>query len=145
MTSVNECRLFQLDRIMSERGAITPAEARRDVPFDIKRVYYLYDLPAGVARAGHAHQQLQQLFVCVLGSFTIILRDGREERWIEMNRGHIGLYVPRMIWRELGQFSAGTICLVLASLPYDEADYIRDYREFEQLKSFERGETARLV
>lgn len=114
-------------------------ERGEQIPFEIERVYYLYDIPAGVARAGHAHRALEQLFVCALGSFTIVVRDGREERWIELNRAHVGLYVPPMVWRELGNFSAGSICVVLASRHYEEDDYIRDQRAFETLKEAERS------
>jgi len=139
VTSVHDCRLLELPRILRPEGNITPVEGGVHVPFDIERVYYLYDIPAGVARAGHAHRKLEQLFVCALGSFTIILRDGWEERWIELNRAHVALYVPPMIWRELGNFSAGSICVVLASRHFEQADYIRDYREFEALKTAERS------
>ncbi len=138
MTSVADCRVLELSRIPRPQGNITPVESGHDVPFDIARVYYLYDVPAGATRAGHAHRELEQLFVAVMGAFTVVLSDGRSERRIELNRGHIGLYVPRLIWRELVNFSAGSICLVLASRPYGEADYIRDLAEFQTIKTRER-------
>lgn len=134
MTSVDDCRTIELPRIATPEGTITPVEGGRDLPFEIQRVYYLYDIPAGVSRAGHAHRRLEQVFVCPMGAFTITLKDGRRVRRLELNRGHVGLYVPRLIWRELDNFSGGSICLVLASLQYDESDYIRDYRAFERLK-----------
>lgn len=142
MTSVDDCKLIDLRQTLRPQGNLTPIEGGQDIPFEIERVYYLYDIPAGVARAGHGHRALEQLFVCVLGAFTIILRDGKKERWIEMNRAYQGLYVPPMIWRELGNFSAGSICLVLASRHYEEADYFRDYREFEALKQGDRPADA---
>jgi len=135
MTSVDDCRLLDLRRIPRPEGAITPLEVGVDVPFDIERVYYLYDIPAGAARAGHAHHELEQVFVCIMGSFTMTLKDGARVRRLDLNRGHVGLYVPRLIWRELDNFSGGSICIVFASAHYDEADYIRDYREFEALKT----------
>lgn len=138
MTSVAECQLLELTRIPRPEGSITPIESGRDVPFEIARVYYLYDVPAGATRAGHAHRELEQLFVAVMGAFTVVLNDGRSEREIELNRGHIGLYVPRLIWRELINFSAGSICLVLTSRPYDEGDYIRDLTEFQTIKTRKR-------
>lgn len=137
MTSVDDCRLLELPRIPRPEGTITPVESSRDVPFEIARVYYLYDVPAGATRAGHAHRELEQLFVAVMGAFTVVLSDGRSERRVELNRGHIGLYVPRLIWRELVNFSAGSICLVLTSRRYDERDYIRDHDEFELIKTRE--------
>jgi dTDP-4-dehydrorhamnose 3,5-epimerase-like enzyme len=133
MTSVADCRLLELPRIPRPEGSITPVESGRNVPFEIARVYYLYDVPAGVTRAGHAHRELEQLFVAAMGAFTVVLKDGCSKRKVELNRGHIGLYVPRLIWRELRNFSAGSICLVLTSAPYDEGDYIREYAEFESV------------
>lgn len=135
MTTVDQCRVLELPRIPRPEGAITPVEGGGDIPFEIARVYYLYDIPAGVARAGHAHRELEQVFVCPMGSFTVTLKDGSRVRRLELNRGHVGLYVPRLVWRELDNFSAGSICVVFASRHYDEADYVRDFREFEALKA----------
>jgi len=138
VTSVADCRLLELPRIPRPEGNITPVESGRDVPFEIARVFYLYDVPAGATRAGHAHRELEQVLVAVMGAFTVVLRDGRSARDIVLDRGHIGLYLPRLIWKELVNFSAGSICLVLTSRPYDERDYIRDYAEFESIKAKER-------
>ena len=100
------------------------------VPFEIRRVYYLYDVPGGETRGGHAHRNLEQFIIAANGSFDVILRDGYNQKKFFLNRSYYGLYVPRMVWRELENFSSGSICLVLASQPYDESDYYRDYPEF---------------
>lgn len=134
MSVVADCRLLDLRRITRRQGQITPVEAGHDVPFDIARVYYLYDIPGGESRGGHAHRELQQLLVSVMGSFDVLLDDGRHKRVVTLNRAYQGLLVPRLIWRDLLNFSSGAVCLVLASLPYGEADYIRDYSEFLSLK-----------
>ena len=138
--TVDDCRLLELPKITRREGSITPIEAGVDVPFPIARVYYLYDTPGGAARGGHAHRELEQLLVAVMGSFRVVLRDGRRQRSVELNRAYQGLHLPRMIWRELEGFSSGAICVVLASLRYDEADYIRGYGEFLALKEREHGE-----
>ncbi len=126
MTSVEDCPIIQLPRIERAEGSLTPVEGCQTVPFEIRRVYYLYDVVAGAERGGHAHVELDQFLVCVMGSFTVLLDDGRCRREIELNRGHYGLHIVPMIWRELRNFSSGAICLVLASRPYEESDYIRD-------------------
>lgn len=133
-TTVGECRLLELPRIPSAAGSITPVEGGVDVPFALERVYYLYDVPGGETRGGHAHRELQQLVVSVMGSFEIVLDDGRARKTIRLERAYQGLYIPRLIWRELLNFSSGGICMVLASAPYEEADYIRDYSEFLECK-----------
>lgn len=125
-------RLIELPRITDPRGNLTFVEANEHVPFDIKRVYYLYDVPGGATRGGHAHKALQQMIIAVAGSFRVLLDDGRREQEFLLNRSYIGLYVPTMMWRELEDFSSGSVCLVLASLPYDEADYYRGRDEFRR-------------
>ena|ERR1039458_5040199 len=127
---VNDCKVIELPRINEPRGNLTFVEACRHVPFDIKRVYYLYDVPGGAERGGHAHKQLEQLIIAMSGSFDVILDDGYEKKRVHLNRSYNGLYVPRMIWRELDNFSSGSVCLVLASNYYDEADYYRDHVDF---------------
>ena len=127
---VDDCRIIELPRITDPRGNLTFVEQQRHVPFDIKRVYYLYDVPGGSARAGHGHIELQQLFVAMSGSFDVIVDDGYGRKRVHMNRSYYGLYVPGMMWREVENFSSGGVCLVLASAYYDEADYIRDFDEF---------------
>ena len=134
-TTVDDCRILELPYIQSDRkGSITPIYNYEHVPFAIKRVYYLYDVPAGSKRGGHAHKELQQLIVAASGSFDIVLKDGKNERKISLNRPFYGLFLPTMVWRELLNFSSGSICLVLASLPYDEEDYYRDYYQYLKAK-----------
>ena len=128
--SIHECRVLDLPKISDARGKLTFIEGRRHVPFAIERVYYLYDVPGGELRGGHAHKNLEQLFVALSGSFDVVLDDGTERRTITLNRGFCGLYVPSMIWRELSNFSPGSVCMVLASLVYEDSDYIRDYDAF---------------
>lgn len=130
MSLVRDCRVFELPRIGRPEGTLTPVEARTDIPFAINRVYYLYDIAAGAVRGAHAHRQLEQVFVCVMGAVTLTIKDGTEKRTFRLDRGHIGVYVPRLLWRELDEFSSGSVCVVLASLLYDEADYIRDWDAF---------------
>ena len=130
MTTINDCRIIDLPRISARQGNITPVEGLKTIPFDIKRVYYLYDVPGGETRGGHAHKGLHQLIVSVMGSFDVILDDGKARKTVSLNRAYYGLYVPPMIWRELENFSSGGICLVLASQLYAEDDYIRDYTMF---------------
>ena len=133
MTTVDDCKLIDLPKITARQGNITPVEGNKDIPFDIERVYYLYDIPGGAARGGHAHKELQQLIVSVMGAFDVVLDDGQRKRTVRLDRAYYGLYVPMMIWRELENFSSGGICIVLASMPYGENDYIRDYDEFLKL------------
>ena len=134
MSTINDCKLIELPRMMDKNGNLTPVYPGQHIPFDIARLYYLYDIPGGETRGGHAHKDLQQLIVSALGSFSVILDDGFTKRVVTLNRSYFGLYVPKMIWRELVDFSSGAICLVLASLPYEEADYIRSYDQFKKVK-----------
>tara|TARA_R110001583_G_scaffold58103_1_gene173443 strand:+ start:16402 stop:16815 length:414 start_codon:yes stop_codon:yes gene_type:complete len=133
-TSVFDCSLIELDKHHHEKGNISIVENGKDVPFDINRVYYLYDIPGGEDRGAHAHKDLRQLIIAASGSFDIVLDDGNVKRSITLNRPYIGLLVVPGIWRELINFSSGSICMVLASHKYDEDDYIRDYNEFQVLK-----------
>ncbi|MEI6206722.1 MAG: FdtA/QdtA family cupin domain-containing protein [Desulfuromonadales bacterium] len=130
MSSVYDCSVVELPRISSPSGNLTPVNAQVQVPFDIARVYYLYDIPGGETRGGHAHRELRQLLVAASGSFDVLLDDGVNRRVIHLNRPYFGLYMPNMIWRELINFSSGGICLVLASHVFDEGDYFRDYDGF---------------
>jgi dTDP-4-dehydrorhamnose 3,5-epimerase-like enzyme len=125
------CRLIDLPVVHDRRGNLTFIEGQRHVPFEIERVYYLYDVPGGESRAGHAHRTLEQLFIAASGSFDIRLYDGSVIEVVTLNRSYVGLYVPPFRWREIENFSSGAVCLVLASKRYDEADYFRDYDEFE--------------
>jgi len=127
---LKQCVIIELPRIIDPRGTLTFLEGGRHVPFDIRRVYYLYDVPGGAERGGHAHKELHQLIVAMSGSFDVVLDNGREKQRIHLNRSYNGLYICPMIWRELDNFSSGSVCMVLASNHYDEADYYRDYQEF---------------
>ena len=133
MSTVYDCSVIELPRIGSASGNITPVYANIHVPFDIARVYYLYDIPGGETRGGHAHHQLRQLIVAASGSFDVLLDDDSNKKVVQLNRPYFGLYLPKMIWRELLNFSSGGICLVLASEVYDETEYIRDYDMFKTL------------
>ena len=124
------CRIVDLPRITDPRGNLTMIEGGAHVPFDIARVYYLYDVPGGESRGGHAHRDLQQLIVAASGSFDVVVDDGTGTARFHLNRSYHGLYVPRLTWRELGNFSSGSVCLVMASLPYSEDDYYREYDDF---------------
>jgi len=133
--SLEDCRIIDLPKIQDCRGNLTFIEQNKHIPFDIKRVYYLYDVPGGEARGGHAHKQLQQLVIAVSGSFDVILGDGNNKKRFHLNRSYYGVYVPSGLWRELDNFSSGSVCLVLASELYDESDYIRDYDAFLRSKA----------
>ena len=130
--SIGGARIIELPKISDPRGNLTFIEEAKHVPFVLKRVYYLYDVPGGESRGGHAHRALEQFIIAASGSFTVVLSDGRRRERFFLNRSYYGLYVPRMVWRELEDFSSGSICLVLASELFDEADYIRDYSEFQE-------------
>lgn len=128
--SLKECRLIELPKIADPRGNLTFIEENKHVPFDLKRVYYTYDVPGGAERGGHAHKELYQLIIAMSGSFDVILDDGESRKSFHLNRSYFGLYVVPMIWREINNFSSGSVCLVLASELYSETDYYRDYNEF---------------
>lgn len=133
--SVLDCGIIELDRHHSQRkGDISVVENGKEVPFDVKRIYYLYDVPGGVDRGGHAHKELYQLIVAASGAFTVSLDDGNDKRSFILNRPYQGLLVKPGIWRTLTDFSSGSICMVLASEMYDEKDYIRDYNEFKEFR-----------
>ncbi len=127
---VEECRIINFKKILDPRGNLTPIEGGKDVPFDIKRVYYLYDVPGGAYRAGHAHKTLEQVIIAMSGSFDIIVKDGVSTVRHHLNRSYNGLYLPKMVWREVDNFSSGAVCLVLASKPFDEGDYFREHADF---------------
>ncbi len=138
-TTINDCRIIQLPKIQSDRkGSITPIYNNAHVPFDIQRVYYLYDIPSGADRGGHAHKELQQLIVAASGSFYAIVDDGKDKKTFTLNQPFYGLYIPQMLWRELKEFSSGAICLVLASSLFYENDYLRNYNKFLHLKGIKR-------
>lgn len=124
------CHIVSLPKISDPRGNLTFIEAGTHIPFDIQRVYYLYDVPGGAERGGHAHKALHQLIIAMSGSFDVLLDDGRQKTRFHLNRSYYGLYVCPMIWRELDNFSSGSVCVVVASNKYDESDYYRNYEEF---------------
>lgn len=128
--SVADCRVLDLPKITDPRGNLTFIEGSRHIPFDIARVYYLYDVPGGAERGGHAHKGLHQLIIAMSGSFDVVLDDGVDKKRIHLNRSYNGLYICPMVWRELDNFSSGSVCMVLASNLYDESDYYRDYEEY---------------
>jgi hypothetical protein len=132
---LEKCGMISLPRINDPRGNLTFVESERHIPFPIQRVYYLYDVPGGAERGGHAHKNLHQLLIAMSGSFDVHLDDGHSKKTISLNRSYAGLYICPMIWREIDNFSSGAVCMVLASDYYDEADYYRDYDEFVMASS----------
>ena len=128
--SIQECKILSLPVVHDRRGNLTFIESSKIIPFEIKRVYYLYDVPGGAERGGHAHKQLHQLIIAMSGSFDVLLDDGKDKKKFHLNRSYNGLYVCPMIWREINNFSSGSVCMVLASTFYDEEDYYRKYSEF---------------
>ena len=130
---LNDCKLIDLPKISDPRGNLSFIEGGRHIPFDIQRVYYLYDVPGGSDRGSHAHKGLHQFIVAMSGSFDVVLDDGTEKKRFHLNRSYYGLYVCPMMWRDLDNFSSGAVCMVLASSHYDEEDYIRDYSNFISL------------
>ena len=135
---ISDLKLIELPRINDHRGNLTFIESGRHIPFEIKRTYYLYDVPGGATRAGHGHKALHQLMIAMSGSFDITLDDGFEKKVISLNRSYNGLYIPPMMWRDLDNFSSGAVCMVLASAFFDEGDYFRNYDEF--LRAARMGE-----
>lgn len=133
-TTVDNCSIIQIDKHHHEKGNISVIENGKTVPFEVKRVYYLYDVPGGESRGGHAHKELRQLIVAASGSFNVTLDDGNVKRTFTLNRPYQGLLIVPGIWRELDNFSSGSVCLVLASHLYDASDYILDYNIFLKLK-----------
>lgn len=127
---LSDCRLIDLPKIEDARGNLTFVEGDNHIPFDIKRVYYLYDVPGGSHRGAHAHRNLHQFMIAMSGSFDVTLTDGHEAKTFHLNRSYFGLYICPMMWRYLDNFSSGAVCMVMASARYDEADYIRDYDTF---------------
>jgi hypothetical protein len=131
---IDDCRRITLPRHRRPQGSVTEVLPRAEVPFDIVRVYYLYEVPGGAERGGHAHRRLEQVLVSLVGSFDVVLDDGRRVETIRLDRANSGVLIATGIWRELRNFTSGAICLALASAPYDEADYVRDYDDFRRAK-----------
>jgi len=130
---ISLCKIITFPVVADYRGNLTFIEENRHVPFEIGRVYYLYDVPTGATRGGHAHISLEQVIIALSGSFEVIVDDGNKRKTVFLNRPHYGLYIPPGIWRELVNFSSNSVALVLASMPYDEKDYIRDYETFKRM------------
>ena len=130
--SLDNCRIIELPKIEDPRGNLTFIEGLQHIPFEIRRIFYTYDVPGGSVRGGHAHKTLHQFIVAVSGSFDVTLDDGVNKRTFHLNRSYYGLHVSPMVWGDLDNFSSGSVCMVLASDKYDEADYYRDYEQFRQ-------------
>jgi hypothetical protein len=133
--SINDCKLMLLPKIADPRGNLTFVEGNRHIPFAIQRVFYLYDVPGGAERGGHANKALHQLIIAMSGSFDVVLDDGAEKKRMHLNRSYSALYVCPMIWGALDNFSSGSVCMVLASHPYDQDDYYRDYAEYVSVRA----------
>lgn len=133
--TVFDCSIIHFPRIYNRAGNITPVQNNIEVPFAIRRVYYLYDVPGGEDRGAHAHKKLEQVIIAAGGSFDVTLDDGRNKKTVNLNRPYFGLHVHPGMWREISNFSSGAICLVLASEKYDSSDYIRDYSEFKNYRT----------
>jgi len=130
--AVELCKLINFRKIADPRGNLTPIEGKPEIPFDIEHVSYVYDVPGGATRGGHAHKQLEQIVISMSGSFDVIVKDGSTSKRFHLNRPYYGLYLPAMVWRDLDNFSSGSVCLVLGSHRYDENDYYRKYEDFAQ-------------
>ena len=134
-TTLDDCRVIELPRIWERRGSLTPITGGDQVPFEIQRVFFLYDVPGGEGRGAHAHKALHQFIVSIMGAFEVVMDDGVQVKRVRLARAYYGLHIPPMIWAHEDNFSSGGICLVLASALYDEADYIRDYDQFLRCKN----------
>ena len=134
MTNINDVQIIDITKVHDTRGNLSVLEGNA-VPFEMKRVYYLYDIPSGVRRGGHSHKDCQELLVALSGSFDVIVNDGNEQKTVLLNKPNVGLLIPNGIWRELENFSSGSVCLVLASDVFAEEDYIRDFEDFKLSKN----------
>ena len=126
--------MLEFPKILDERGNLSFFENQKQIPFDIARTYWIYDVPGGEARGGHAYHSLQEVIIAISGSFDVVLNDGQEERVFTLNRSYYGLYVPKMIWRHMENFSTNSLALIVADQPYNEMDYVRNYNQFKRLK-----------
>jgi dTDP-4-dehydrorhamnose 3,5-epimerase-like enzyme len=131
--ALDQCRIINFPKIADNRGNLSFIEGYNQIPFDTKRIYFLYDVPSGAARGGHAHKELQQIIIALSGSFDINLDDGITKKTISLNRPHYGLYIPPGVWSDLTNFSSNSLALSLASELYNESDYVRDYESFKRM------------
>ena len=136
---LKDCQIIELPKITDPRGNLTFVEENKHIPYDIKRVFFLYDVPGGENRAGHALKNCHQLLIAASGSFDVTIDDGAEKKTFQLNRSYYGLSIPPLMWREIDNFSSGSVCMVLASEFYSEADY---YREYDEFLNAVRGRTA---
>ena len=132
--NLQDAQLIELPKILDDRGNLSFFESDRQIPFPIKRVYWIYDVPGGEQRGGHAYKDLQEVIVALSGSFDVVLHDGFEEKRFSLNRSYYGLYIPNMIWRHVENFSTNSLALIVANANYDEGDYIRDFSKFVEMK-----------
>jgi hypothetical protein len=132
-TMLHACRIIDLPKINDPRGSLTYVEGGKHIPFDIRRIFYLYDVPGGADRGGHANKEVHQVLIAMSGSFDVVVDDGSQRQRHHLNRSYYGLYIPPMVWRELENFSSGSVCLVLASELFAESDYHRDYAAYSRL------------
>ena len=135
MTTVNDCRIIDLPKFLDARGNLSFAENFKQIPFEIKRTYWLYDVPGGECRGGHAYKENEEFIIALSGSFDVVLDDGEERRVYSLNRSYYGLYVPKGLWREMENFSTNAFALEFASTHYDEGDYVYDYDQFQKMKA----------
>ena len=131
---MEEARIIQLPKNGDRRGNLSVIEQMKQIPFKVERAFWIYDVPGGAYRGGHAYRESEEFIVALSGSFDVVVDDGKEQKVFSLNRSYYGLYVPKMIWRGMENFSTNSLALILSSTPYDEADYIRDYETFEQVK-----------
>lgn len=132
MSLPQEPKILSLPKILDERGNLSFLEGKNQIPFDIKRVYFIYDVPGGATRGGHAYKELEEVIIAISGSFDIVTDNGKEQSRFSLNRSYFGLYLPKGLWRQLENFSTNSLCLVIASTGYNEQDYIRDYEIFKK-------------
>lgn len=130
-----DCRMIELPRVQDARGNLTFIESLRHVPFAFQRVYWIYDVPGGERRGGHAYRTANEFLIALSGSFDVVFDDGSASQVITLNRSYFGIFVPKLVWRHLQNFSTNAVCLVMASTPFTESDYIRDYSEFKEVTS----------
>lgn len=133
MALLSEVKIIQIPKIPDERGNLSFFENSKQIPFDIARTYWIYDVPGGETRGGHAYHSLQEVIIALSGSFEVVLNDGKEEKKFTLNRSYYGLYVPKMIWRHMENFSTNSLALIVADQPYNADDYIRDFTTFTNL------------